>query len=258
MTQDSLHIVKVGGKVLENESYLQPLLHGFTALKARKILVHGGGKRASAVSRKLGITPRMHKGRRITDADSLDVAVMVYAGLTNKQLVASLQALGCSAIGLSGADGNAIQARRRPVGEVDYGFVGDIENVNTDLLRHLLEGGHSPVFCAITHDGKGQLYNTNADSIAAGLAGALSAAYAVRLTYCFEKPGVLRDADDDSSLITRLSKTDYQSFLDEGAIHSGMIPKLDNAFSALAAGVERVMICGPEGLDGSIATHLYA
>lgn len=245
MEKPSLHIVKIGGNVLASEETLERVLNRFLDLAGKKILVHGGGRRASELSRRLGIEPRMHQGRRITDADALEVAVMVYAGLANKTLVAQLQGLGCNALGMSGADGNAILAEKRPVLPVDYGYVGNIQEVNTGLLANLLNEGITPVFCAITHDKSGQLLNTNADSIAAGLAAAMARDFDVTLSFCFEKPGVLRDADDDSTLIPHISRQDYLSFQDEGIIHSGMLPKLENAFRALEAGVSNVEICGP-------------
>ncbi len=251
-----LHITKIGGKILEDEARLDQVLRNFVNLEGHKILVHGGGKRASEMSRRLGIEPRMHQGRRITDEPALEVATMVYAGWSNKKVVSLLQAGGCDALGLSGADGNAILARKRPVGEVDYGFAGDIEEVNTGLIRHLLFAQITPVFCAITHDGQGQLLNTNADTIAARLARALTPHYDVHLHYCFEKPGVLTDPDDDDTVIARLTFDSYRQYQQQGVITDGMIPKLDNAFGALRHGVKGVVICGPITLNGA-GTQLY-
>lgn len=256
MKIEPLHITKIGGKVLEDTELLEQVLDNFVSLPGYKILVHGGGKRASALSRRLGIEPKMHNGRRITDAGALEVATMVYAGLANKTLVSRLQARGCDALGLSGADGNAILAHKRPVKDIDYGFAGDIDEVNTGLIRHLLLANTTPVFCAITHDGKGQLLNTNADTIAGQLARALSPFYNVQLHYCFEKPGVLYDAEDDDSLIRELSYDDYQQYQQDGIITDGMLPKLDNAFHALREGVKGVMICGPYSLNGQ-GTKLF-
>jgi acetylglutamate kinase len=250
MNTEPLHIIKIGGKVLEEAGLLDQVLENFVSLSGSKILVHGGGKRASALSLRLGIEPKMHHGRRITEADALEVAIMVYAGLANKTLVSRLQARGCDAIGLSGADGNAILAHKRPVKEIDYGFVGDVDEVNTGFIRLLLKAHTAPVFCAITHDGQGQLLNTNADTIAGQLARALSPFYHVQLYYCFEKPGVLYDAGDDESLIEKLSYADYRQYQRDGIITDGMLPKLDNAFQALREGVKGVIICGPYSLNG--------
>lgn len=250
MVREPLHITKIGGKVIEDEALLQQVLAGFTALEGLKILVHGGGQRANELSRRLGFEPRMHRGRRLTDDHALEVAVMVYAGWSNKTLVSRLQALGCDALGLSGADGNAIRAHKRRGGAVDYGYAGDIDEVNTAMIRHLLLAQVTPVFCAITHDRKGQLLNTNADTIAARLARALAPYYEVHLRYCFEKPGVLLDPADDDSVIHRLDYDDYQAYQRQGIITDGMLPKLDNAFAALRDGVDRVVICGPASFNG--------
>ncbi len=250
MVRVPLHITKIGGKVIEDEALLEQVLAGFVALEGLKILVHGGGKRANELSRRLGFEPRMHRGRRITDENALEVAVMVYAGWSNKTIVSRLQALGCDALGLSGADGNAIRAHKRQGGDVDYGYAGDIDEVNTALIRHLLLAQVTPVFCAITHDRQGQLLNTNADTIAARLARALAPHYEVQLRYCFEKPGVLLDPLDDRSVIPILGYDDYRQYRQQGVITDGMLPKLDNAFAALHDGVARVIICGPASVNG--------
>ena len=250
MVRTSLHITKIGGKVIEDADLLEQVLTDFAALEGLKILVHGGGKRANELSRRLGFEPKMYRGRRITDEQALEVAVMVYAGWSNKNIVSRLQALGCDALGLSGADGNVIRAHKRRGGAVDYGYAGDIDAVNTAMIRHLLLAQVTPVFCAITHDREGQLLNTNADTIAARLARALAPYYEVHLRYCFEKPGVLLDPADDDSVIQRLDYDDYQAYQRQGIITDGMLPKLDNAFAALRDGVARVVICGAASVNG--------
>lgn len=255
---DTLFILKIGGKVIEDEHLLTLALRSFVAQPGLKILIHGGGKRASELSRQLGIPVQMVQGRRITDAATLEVAVMVYAGLANKSMVARLQALGCNALGLSGADANTVRAHQRPVGEVDYGFAGDVDRVAADTLQTLLNGGLIPVFCAITHNGQGQLLNTNADTMAMELATALAAHYAVHLHFCFEKPGVLLNPDDDASVISVLQPADYQYYKKYGAISDGMIPKLDNAFAALQRGVRTVRIGDVQAIAGEGGTLLRA
>jgi acetylglutamate kinase len=240
----TLKIFKIGGGIIDDDAQLRQFLAELVLVPGLKILVHGGGKGASQMLRDLGQEPQMVQGRRITDAATLDVVTMFYAGKTNKQVVALLQAAGVNALGLSGADGNVIQAVRRPVKEIDYGFVGDLpaDAVNVELLHQLLETGLLPVFCAITHDGRGQLLNTNADTIASTLACALAPHYAVELHYCFEKDGVLRDMADDASVIPQITAAEYQQLKAAGVIAAGMVPKLDNAFAALEAGVQRVVI----------------
>ena len=239
---ESLFILKIGGKVIEDQALLDEALQAFIKQKGHKILIHGGGKRASELSKQLGIPVQMINGRRITDAATLEVAVMVYAGLANKSIVARLQALGCNAIGLSGADANAILAHKREVKDIDYGFAGDVDAVNVNTIQTLLEGSLTPVFCAITHDGKGQLLNTNADTIAMQLATAMASHYLVSLHFCFEKPGVLLNANDNNSVIPILHYNDYQNYQANGTIYEGMLPKLDNAFTALQKGVKEVRI----------------
>lgn len=239
-----LLILKIGGNVIDNEAALTSFLADFAQLPSPKILVHGGGKLATELSKKLDIQPLMIEGRRITDAETLKVVTMVYAGLVNKTIVAKLQALGCNALGLSGADADCLRASKRVAGEVDYGFVGDIapENIRIDFFSKLLDSDYTPIASPITHDGQGQLLNTNADTIAASLAKALSRHYAVKLVYCFEKPGVLANAADDSSVITKITAASYTELKASGVVSGGMIPKLDNAFDALNAGVESVVI----------------
>jgi acetylglutamate kinase len=252
-----LHIIKIGGKVVDNEIMLQEILRGFIADNRPKILVHGGGKGATELAEKLGIPTQMVNGRRITDDPTLEIAVMVYAGWFNKKVVAALQAGGCNALGLSGADGNLILAHKRPVGEIDYGWVGDVDSVDAEGIRELLLARFTPVLCAITHDGQGHLLNTNADTIAFKVAQAMSKHYKVTLSYCFEKSGVLLDAEDNTTLIPRLDRERFEALKKEGAIHTGMLPKLENAFAAAAAGVETVRICGPDTFSGNGGTLIY-
>lgn len=240
-----LNILKIGGKVVENDAILDQVLNDFIQLPGQKILVHGGGKRASALGEKLGIPAQMIEGRRVTDADTLEIVTMVYAGLYNKKVVAQLQAKACNAIGLSGADANLIQAHKRSGWEHDYGFAGDIDAINTQSLRQLLEADFTPVLCAITHDQRGQLLNTNADTIAAETAQSMAAANEVHLHLCLDLPGVMRDPDDLLSIIPSITLDEYEQYKKEGIISGGMIPKLDNAFRALKQGVEQVRICGP-------------
>lgn len=251
-----LSILKIGGKLIEDKVRLSTVLSDFAKLDGHKILVHGGGKRANQLCQALSIEPKMVEGRRITDEPTLEIVTMVYAGLINKNIVAQLQALGCNAIGLSGADGNAILAHKRVVKTIDYGFAGDIDQVNVDTLSGLVSLGLTPVFCAITHNGKGQLLNTNADTIAATLATALASTYQIHLMYCFEKRGVLYDPEDDSSVISKLDPHRYRSYQKSGVINEGMIPKLDNAFGALSHGVQEVIIGSPESVFNSTGTVL--
>lgn len=239
-----LTIIKIGGNVIDNSEKLHQFLLDFTALPGDKILVHGGGKIATELGVSLGIEPKMVDGRRITDIETLRVVTMVYAGLINKNMVAQLQAKGCNAIGLSGADGNVIKAVKRPVGTVDYGFVGDLDesSVSVATLDSLLKGNLIPVLCAITHDGDTQLLNTNADTIASAVAVAMSSLYETRLVYCFEKKGVLRDVEDETSLVTEIKSGDFETLKQTGVVSGGMIPKLHNAFEAINKGVKAVYI----------------
>ncbi|NAS12769.1 acetylglutamate kinase [Poritiphilus flavus] len=240
--RSQLSIVKIGGNVIENQEELKTFLSLFSQLPSPKILVHGGGKRATEISERMGIPAKLVNGRRITDAKGLEVVVMVYAGLLNKKLVAGLQALDCNAIGLSGADANAITAYKRPVKEIDYGFAGDVSSVNGEAIGKLLEAGFAPVFCALTHDGKGQMLNTNADTIAAELGIGMSPNYDVTLYYCFEKPGVLSNVEDESSVIQHIDQENYPQLLKDKVIANGMLPKLHNCFHALEHGVQTVCI----------------
>ena len=240
--KQTLSIIKIGGNLIEDNAALNSFLTAFSELSGLKILVHGGGKKASEVLAQLGITPQMINGRRITDRDTLDVVTMVYGGLINKDLVARLQALGCNALGMSGADANSIEARKRPIKEVDYGFAGDVANVNAEKLNQILQIGLTPVFCALTHNGKGQLLNTNADTIASEIAISLSTNYHIVLYYCFELPGVLEDIKDPKSIITKINGNSYQKLVDKGIIAQGMLPKIHNAFASLKNGVREVRI----------------
>ncbi len=241
-TKRGLSIVKIGGNVIENKAELQKFLTHFSELPEPKILVHGGGKLATQLASKLGIESQMINGRRITDAKSLEIITMVYGGLTNKNIVANLQANGTNAIGLSGADGNAIQAHKRPVKEIDYGFVGDIDGVNAPFLNTLLSSGVTPVFCALSHDGKGSMLNTNADTIASEIAIGMSNLYDTTLYYCFEKKGVLLDITDKNSVVTDINTDKYKELLEQKIIADGMLPKLENCFHALKNKVTKVCL----------------
>ena len=237
-----LNIVKIGGAIIEEKAKLLPFLKDFATLKGPKILVHGGGKKATAWAEKLGIPVQMKEGRRITDAVTLELITGLYAGQVNKNIVAQLQGINCNSMGLSGADANAIQAVKRPVKAIDYGFVGDVKKVNNAWFQHLLEQNISPVCCAITHDKKGQLFNTNADTITAEIGKALAQDFEVKISFCFELPGVMKDLNDPSSLIENINRTSYQELLLNNTISAGMLPKLNNAFDALSAGVNEVAI----------------
>jgi acetylglutamate kinase len=243
--KDALHIIKLGGTAIDNKDELNNFLTSFANIPGKKILVHGGGKIATRIGERLNIQSEYSNGRRITNEETLDVVTMVYAGLISSKIVASLQENGCNAIGLTGADGNSIQTKKRPTGEVDYGFVGDIcsDSVNKTVINTLLESGLTPVFNAITHDGKGQLLNTNADSIASALASALSDCYTVKLTYTFDQRGVLLDLKDPSSVIQHLNHETFQQLKNDNRIHSGMLPKLESCFQTLNSGVDKIQIC---------------
>jgi acetylglutamate kinase len=244
-----LSIIKIGGNIIDDEARLLAFLGSFATIPGKKILVHGGGKLATKVAEGLGIRQNLVDGRRITDEETLRVVTMVYAGTINKQIVARLQALGCPAMGLTGADGNAILSHKRVHPSIDYGFVGDVDTVNTSLLTSLLMLEKVLVFAPITHDGKGQLLNTNADTIAQELARGLSAGFDVSLIYSFEKSGVLMDAEDEGSVIKRINAADYADLKEKKVIFAGMIPKLDNAFAALRSGVKKVIIGRAEELQ---------
>jgi len=247
--REALFVIKIGGNIIDDEAKLSSFLNDFANVKGRKILVHGGGKLATKLATQLGVEQQMIDGRRITDAETLKIVTMVYAGYINKNIVAQLQAHNCNAIGLSGADGNVIQAHKRIHPTIDYGFVGDVDAVNANLLKSLLEQDTSVVLAPITQDKKGQLLNTNADTIAQETAKAMSALYEVHLIYSFEKSGVLMDADDDASVINEINPASYKELKEKQVIFAGMIPKLDNAFAALNSGVTRVIIGKAEQLE---------
>ncbi|EIM76291.1 acetylglutamate kinase [Nitritalea halalkaliphila LW7] len=245
----TISVIKIGGNVIDYPEKLAEFLVQLAHFPGPKILVHGGGIMASKFGESLGVMPKMIDGRRITDADTLDIVTMVYAGLINKDIVAKLQAIGINALGLSGADGNLIRSKKRGVGKIDYGYVGDIQEVNTALLSLLLENDMIPVISAITHDQQGQLLNTNADGIASHIATSLAKKHKVNLYFCFNKPGVLLEEHDDFSIVPLINEDIYEELKQESVIHSGMIPKLDNAFAALQMGVNHVWIGKAENLS---------
>lgn len=253
---NTVNVIKIGGNVIDNSEALKKFMQDFAQLKGMKILVHGGGKEATRLSESMGVETKMVDGRRITDRPTLDIVTMVYAGLINKRIVSMLQAEGCNAMGMTGADGDTIPATRRSPNPIDFGYVGDIdsEKINIRLLAGMLEQGCVPVFCAICHDGKGTLLNCNADTVAASLAIALSAAMPTRLTYCFEKPGVMTDVDDEDSIIPVVTPALFQDLKAQGVIAAGMIPKLQNALECAAKGVREVRICSSEAISSAGGT----
>jgi len=252
---NDLYVIKIGGNIIDDEKKLSSFLRSFAAIDANKILVHGGGKLATRLAEKMGVEQKLVDGRRITDAETLKIVTMVYAGYVNKNIVAQLQSFNCNAIGLSGVDGDIILAHKRKHPVIDYGFVGDVDSVNAPLLKNLLTQNLSLVFAPITHDQTGQLLNTNADTVAQEIAKALCSIYEASLVYCFEKPGVLLDVNDESSVIRKITSSYYDelkispSGAGEARIFAGMIPKLDNAFAALKSGVNKVIIGKAEELD---------
>lgn len=253
--KEKLTIVKVGGAVVEDELQLSQLLKDFSTIKGRKVLVHGGGRKATKMAERLGIETKMVNGRRITDAAMLEVVTMVYGGLVNKNLVAQLQANGVNALGLTGADANAILSHKRPLKDgIDYGFVGDVDAGNGEMLCKLIEAGITPVMAPLTHDGKGQILNTNADTIASETAKALANIYDVTLIFSFEKKGVLSNPTDDDSVIPVITKEDFERYKAEGTISGGMLPKIENALRAVDAGVSRVIITLATAIDGKHGT----
>ncbi len=254
----SLTLIKVGGKIVEEASSLQRLLTDFAAISRHKLLVHGGGRSATRIAEQLGIESRMVDGRRITDAETLRVVTMVYGGLVNKNIVAGLQARGVNALGLTGADMDVIRSVKRPVKDIDYGYVGDVERVDARLLGDLIARGVVPVMAPLTHDGAGNLLNTNADTIASETARALAARFDVTLVYCFEKKGVLRDPDDEDSVIPSLNRRSFEALTADGTIAGGMIPKIENALAAIEAGVKRVIITRADAIDGHSGTLFQA
>jgi len=254
---EKLTVVKVGGAVVEDEAQLMQLLSDFAAIEGRKVLVHGGGRRATQVASQLGIESRMVNGRRITDGAMLGVVTMVYGGLVNKNIVARLQATGVNALGLTGADMNVMHAHRRPLKDgIDYGFVGDVDEADGQRLATLIEAGIVPVMAPLTHDGQGHMLNTNADTIASETAKALARHYDVTLIFSFEKRGVLSRPDDDNSVIPVITRADYARYKADGTVSGGMLPKLDNAFDAIAAGVKAVNITLATAIDGHHGTMI--
>lgn len=251
---EKLTVIKVGGKIVEEEDSLKKLLADFSAIEGKKVLVHGGGRSATAIAAQLGIESKMVNGRRITDAETLKVVTMVYAGLVNKTIVARLQALGVNALGLTGADLNYMRSDKRPVKEVDYGFVGDVKEVNSELLADLISKGVVPVLAPLTHDKQGNMLNTNADTIAGEAAKALSKHFDVTLMYCFEKKGVLMDENDDDSVIPEITRPLFDQYVENGVIQGGMIPKLENSFDAISAGVTKVVITKASEINGNCGT----
>lgn len=239
---DKLTIIKVGGKIVEEEQSLQKLLKDFSQIEGYKILVHGGGRSATKLAERLGIESHMVNGRRITDLKTLRIVTMVYGGLVNKNIVAGLQALDVNALGLTGADMNLIRSEKRPVKDVDYGFVGDVKEVNAQYLASLISQGVVPILAPLTHDKQGNILNTNADTIAGETAKALAKLFDVSLVFCFEKKGVLMDENDDESVIPNMNKESFKKLVEDGIIQGGMIPKLENSFNAIEAGVKEVII----------------
>ena len=265
--KEKLTIVKVGGAVVEDEAQLSQLLKDFSAIAGKKVLVHGGGRKATKVAEALGIESKMVGGRRITDADMLNVVTMVYGGLVNKNLVARLQANGVNALGLTGADMDVIRSHKRPPvtlttpllskegqGVVDFGYVGDVDKANGEMLSKLIEEGITPVMAPLTHDGQGHILNTNADTIASETAKALAPYYDVTLIFSFEKKGVLRNPDDDDSVIPTITRADFIKYKADGTISGGMLPKIENALAAIDSGVSRVIITLATAIDGQSGT----
>lgn len=246
--KEKLFVVKIGGNVIDNEALLNKFLAEFSKIQAHKILIHGGGKIATSIGEKLGIEAKMVDGRRITDKETLEVVTMVYGGLVNKRVVSILQANGCNAAGFTGADGNVIKAHKRPVKEVDYGFVGDVDQVNGPFLQTIISFGITPILAPLTHDQLGNMLNTNADTIASTVAVETAKYYDTELVYCFELKGVLRDFEDKNSVILDINPSEYMTLKDQGVISKGMIPKLDNSFDAINAGVSAVTICHADDL----------
>lgn len=245
---EELLVVKIGGNVIDNPIGLTTFLSDFSKIKKKKILVHGGGKIATEIGAKLGQQAVMVDGRRVTDKAMLETVTMVYGGLINKNVVAQLQGMGDNAIGLSGADGNSILCVKRPVKEIDYGYVGDVKDVNHTFLSHLLNGDLVPVLCPLSHDGKGSMLNINADTVATTLAKAMAKHFQVTLLYCFELKGVLSDFEDKTSVIPEINFSSYQTLKSNGVISKGMIPKLDNSFDSIQNGVKKVVICHSEDM----------
>lgn len=256
--KEKLTIVKVGGKIVEDEASLQRLILAFAQMDGLRLLVHGGGRTATDVAKRLGVETVMVEGRRVTDQAMLEVVTMVYGGLVNKHVVAALQAAGINAIGLTGADMNVMLAHRRPAGRVDYGFVGDVDKADGEALARLLQSGVVPVMAPLTHDGHGQLLNTNADTIAGETAKALAHHFEVTLVYCFEHAGVLKDANDEESLIPTINRASFEALVADGTVSGGMIPKIENCLQAVEQGVARVVITAADALgtdSGTVITQ---
>ena len=258
MMKEKITIIKVGGKIVEEADSLNGLLDRFTAIEGKKAVIHGGGRSATRIAADMGIESRMVNGRRITDEAMLQVVTMVYGGLVNKNIVAKLQARGVNALGVTGADCNIIKAHKRAAGEIDYGFVGDVDAVDGGMLAKLIREDIVPIVAPLTHDGQGNMLNTNADTMAAETAKALAKEFDVTLIYCFELPGVMRDPEDESSLIKEITHESYRTLLDEGIVSGGMIPKMDNAFNAIDNGVAKVIITKADAIDGIQGTHITA
>ena len=256
--KEKITVIKVGGKIVEEDASLAALLDRFAAIDGRKVLIHGGGRSATHIAEKLGIESRMVDGRRITDKETLKVVTMVYGGLVNKNIVAGLQARGVNALGLTGADCNIITAHKRPVKEIDYGFVGDVDYADGEMLSRLIEQGITPIVAPLTHDGKGTILNTNADTMAAETAKSLATLYETTLIYCFEFPGVMRNPEEADSLIATITGESYRQLLEDGTISGGMIPKMENAFNAISNGVAKVIITKADAIDGKQGTHIIA
>lgn len=254
---EKLTLIKVGGKIVEEPDTLQQLLRDFSSIDGYKVLVHGGGRSATKIASQLGIESQMVNGRRITDAEMLKVVTMVYGGLVNKNIVAGLQALQVNALGLTGADMNIMRSDKRPVKDVDYGFVGDVKEVNADVLASLIKQGIVPVLAPLTHDKQGHMLNTNADTIAGEAAKALAKYFDVTLMFCFEKKGVLLNEQDDESVIPEIDRVSFQRYVDEGIIQGGMIPKLENAFQAIDAGVKQVIITQASEIHKNTGTRVH-
>ncbi|MBS7343124.1 MAG: acetylglutamate kinase [Parabacteroides sp.] len=254
---EKLTLIKVGGKIVEEPDTLQQLLRDFSSIEGHKVLVHGGGRSATKIASQLGIESQMVNGRRITDAEMLKVVTMVYGGLVNKNIVAGLQSLQVNALGLTGADMNIMRSDKRPVKDVDYGFVGDVKEVNADVLASLIQQGIVPVLAPLTHDKQGHMLNTNADTIAGEAAKALAKYFDVTLMFCFEKKGVLLNEDDDESVIPEIDRASFQKYVAEGIIQGGMIPKLENAFQAIDAGVKEVIITQASEIHKHTGTRVH-
>lgn len=254
---EKLTLIKVGGKIVEEPDTLQQLLRDFSSIEGHKVLVHGGGRSATRIASQLGIESQMVNGRRITDAEMLKVVTMVYGGLVNKNIVAGLQALQVNALGLTGADMNIMRSDKRPVKDVDYGFVGDVKEVNADVLASLIQQGIVPVLAPLTHDKQGHMLNTNADTIAGEAAKALAKYFNVTLMFCFEKKGVLLNEDDDESVIPEIDRASFLKYVAEGIIQGGMIPKLENAFQAIDAGVKEVIITQASEIHKHTGTRVH-